>query len=84
MLILFCVHDSKAQVYMPPVAFRSIGEASRAFEDSCRDVSSSFFKFPSDFTFIELGTFDQNTGKITLLENHKIIHNASEFSSQKD
>lgn len=78
-LLLFTVHDSKSECFLPPVAFRSLGEASRSFEEACRDKETQFFKYPSDFTFIEIGSFDQSTGKISVNEIHKIIHNASEF-----
>lgn len=80
-LLLFTVHDSKVGAYLPPMVFKSIGEASRAFETACKDTSSSFNKYPSDFTFIELGTFDELTGAVEMHPQHKIIHNASEFST---
>lgn len=80
-LLLCTVFDSKVQAFLPPMTFRSIGEASRAFETACKDESSSFAKYPADFSFLEIGTFDELTGNIQVHDQHKILHNAAEFKN---
>ncbi|UYD39214.1 MAG: nonstructural protein [Wigfec virus K19_151] len=76
---IFTVHDSKAQAYLPPFYMRTKGEAIRAFETTVKDTNSQFNKYPQDYTLVELGEFDDNTGSIITLPSPLIISNASEF-----
>lgn len=76
---IFTVHDSKAQAYLPPFYMRTKGEAIRAFETTVKDTNSQFNKYPHDYTLVELGEFDDNTGSIISLPAPLIISNASEF-----
>jgi len=46
---------------MPPFYFKTAGQATRAFEESCNDPQHQFNKHPEDFTLFELGTYDDNT-----------------------
>jgi len=79
---LFSVHDSKAQNYFNPITHRNAGEALRAFETTVKDVKSLFHMYPSDFTLVELGSFDTDTGSITTHKSPVILANASDFQSQ--
>lgn len=76
---LFSVHDSKSDFYYSPVSYRSRGEALRAFETACKDENSQFNKYPSDFTFVELGQFCEFTGTLIPHEKPIILINASDY-----
>lgn len=76
---LYSIHDSKAEAYLPPLTMNSKGEAIRAFDQSCQDKESNFYKYPHDFTLVELGEWDQLTAKFTLHPAPVIVNNASEF-----
>lgn len=76
---LFTVHDKKAEAFLAPFTAKSVGEASRMFETECKNQDSMFSKFPSDFTLISLGSWDERTGLISS-EAHVIIANASEYA----
>lgn len=79
---LFTVHDIKASAYLPPIACRTSGEAMRSFESECRNENSQFNKFPADFTLYEIGTWDQLTSEIKMLEKPHPLVSASEYVKQ--
>ena len=76
---IFSVHDSKAEAYLPPIYFKTSAEAIRAFESSVQDEKTQFNKYASDYTLVELGLFDENSGTITTSQIPRILANASEF-----
>lgn len=76
---LFSVHDSKAEAYLQPIYFKSTGEAIRAFQTTCNDEKSQFNQYPSDFTLVELGSWDELTAKIITHDQPRILTNASEY-----
>ena len=77
---LFMIYDSKAEVYLKPFDFRTIGEAIRWFLDVGKQ-DAPWGKHPADYTLFEVGTFDCESGMIemhdakinlgTALENNK-------------
>jgi len=79
MLKVFSVHDAKATAYNNPFFMRTTGEAIRAFSSHCQDESHDFNKFAPDFTLVEIGNFDPNTGAIVSHEKPIILSNASEY-----
>jgi len=76
---IFSVHDSKAEAYLPPIYFKSAGEAIRSFETACSDIQSNFHKYPADFTLVELGEFDELSASIATHTKPRILSNAAEF-----
>lgn len=76
---LYSVHDSKAEVYERPFVMRNKAEAIRAMETTTKDTTTKFNKFPTDFTLVELGEWDDVTGSIVCHEKPIIIANCSEF-----
>lgn len=77
---IFSVHDSKAEAYLTPIYFKTKGEAIRAFETACKDQNTNFAKYPSDYTLVEIGEFDESTSSI-LNTPPIILANASEFKT---
>lgn len=62
--LLFSIRDAKANSFGPPFAKYSRGEAEREFTTITRNEQSTISKFPEDFDLWEIGTIDQETGKI--------------------
>lgn len=79
---IFTVHDSKAQAYLQPIYFRSTGEAIRAFETTCKDKNSQFAQYPSDFSLLHIGEWNQDTAAIVMLSKPVILTNASEYAQK--
>lgn len=57
----FSIFDSKAEAYITPFAMKSLGQATRAFEDSANDPNHQFNKHAGDFTLFHIGTWDDQT-----------------------
>lgn len=76
---MYTVHDAAAKAYLPPFTQKSERDALSAFEEAANDSQSAISKYPADFTLIELGDFDERTGKLTLLPENLNIANAAKF-----
>ncbi len=63
-LYVFTVYDAKAEYFMQPLFWRSVGEALRSFEDEVQNPESMLSKHPGDFTLYQIGEYDQATGGI--------------------
>lgn len=82
-LKIFTVYDSKAEAYLKPFFLRSTGEAIRAFEENCNDINANFFKYPSDYTLFEIGSYNDNTTEIVTLTAIKSLGLAHEYKRQQ-
>lgn len=74
---MYTVHDKAAETYLPPFCMKTKAEAVRAFETTVNDPNSNFNKFPQDYSLVEIGTYDEDTGVITTA-NHSIIAKAQD------
>lgn len=63
-LKVFSIHDGKINAFLKPFVDQHTGSALRGFEEACREPSSPFAKFPSDFVLYEVGTFNPETGEL--------------------
>lgn len=64
---VFSVYDSKVGVYSQPRFIPTVGAALRAWIDTVNDPSTPMHKHPGDYTFFELGEFDEETGQFSNL-----------------
>jgi len=67
---IFTVFDSKAEYYMQPFNFQTVGEALRAFMDTANDPTTTIGRHPGDFTLFQIGEWDNATATYTLLDSH--------------
>jgi len=64
-LIVFSVYDSKVTEYTSPFFVKHRGEAMRMWSDIVNDGQSAICRHPEDFSLMELGEWDTNTGVFT-------------------
>lgn len=64
-LKVFSVYDGKIGAFMRPFFDAHTGNALRSFEEACKEPSSPFAKFSSDFVLYEIGVFDDESGLMT-------------------
>jgi len=64
---LFSFLDVKANLFLSPFSERDTVSALRSFQIASNDPKSTFNKFPDDFCLMELGSFDPQTGTVSLL-----------------
>lgn len=77
---LFAIHDKKAAAFMPPLTFKTLGQAERAFGDAVRAPDSDFGKHPEDYSMHLIGEFDETLGNvIPMKEGTQVIAMALNF-----
>lgn len=78
---IFTVYDSKTQAYLPPFFTRSTGEALRMFETAANNQDHQFCQYSSDYTLFEIGSYDDLTAQITMLESKISLGTAIEYKT---
>lgn len=78
-LKIFSVLDTKADAFMPPFFFSTVGQAVRAFKELANDASSSPGRHPNDFRLYCIGTFDDATAAIRPLEQVEPLGYAADY-----
>lgn len=76
---LFAIRDTKVGAFMQPFFGLTIGQAARSFGDHVQDSNNAVSKHPGDYELYALGEFDDNTGKLTSLEEPQRIAQGSDF-----
>lgn len=61
----FSVYDNKAMMFNAPFFMPHVGMAIRALTDLVNDPSTSISRHPADYTLIEIGTYDDETGVLS-------------------
>jgi hypothetical protein len=61
-LMSFAVFDKAVGAFLPPLFFRSKGEAIRAFMEAVNNPEQPFGKHALDYTFMSIGAWDDATG----------------------
>lgn len=64
-LLLVAVHDRAVDAYNRPFAVNTTGQAIRSFGDEVNNPQSPMNAHADDYALFELGTFDEQTGRIT-------------------
>lgn len=82
--MIFTIYDDKAEVYLPPFYFKTIGEALRAFADSANDINHAFCKYPGDFTLFKLGVYDDAKASFETFSTPQAIGKAIEYKTQHE
>ncbi|WNK14633.1 MAG: nonstructural protein [Microvirus sp.] len=73
---IMAVRDSIMEAYNAPFATATVGAAIRSFTDAVNDTGKGdIAKHAKDFDLFHLGTYDDNSGKITTFDNPKHIIN---------
>lgn len=67
-LRIFSVFDSKMNAFLPPFFTLTASMALRSFEDAVRSEGHDFGNHAEDYTLFELGSFNQHSGKVELLD----------------
>lgn len=76
---VFSIYDSKVEAYMKPFFDQTKGSAIRAVTEAVNDSSTTFSKYPADFTLFELGTYDDSSAQFDLYSSPVSIGVLLEF-----
>nr|UXQ88105.1 MAG: nonstructural protein [Microvirus sp.] len=80
---IFTIFDEKARAYLPPFYQPEIAQAHRSFGDAVNDPETAFYKHPSDYTLFHIGSFDNETGKISYSEHSAVVANGAELKNRQ-
>lgn len=61
---IFAVYDSKVSAYSLPYFARSRGEGIRMFTTTVSDPNTSLYKYPEDYSLMEIGVYNDELGAI--------------------
>lgn len=64
----YVIYDVKAKFYNKPFFLQNDSVAIRAFTDLANDPTTDVFKHPTDFILFSLGTYDDETAKLSSTE----------------
>lgn len=77
---LFTIRDSKANCFDNRILVqRTTAEGLRTFQTLAQDDSNSVGKFPEDFSFFELGEYDERTGRFNIYASPNNLGLAAQF-----
>lgn len=74
---VYSVRDGKAEFYFTPFTQKTHGEAERSFGDLAKNPKTSIGQHPEDFDLYYLGEFDDQTGKMELLNTPQHVIKAA-------
>lgn len=77
--LLCTVLDSKSAIYSAPFSSINRQTAMRDFAHAAQEPNSQMAKFPEDFRLYALGSFDDNTGQITMFDSPEYLIAALDF-----
>jgi hypothetical protein len=70
---MYCIHDSKAQAYLPPFFFHRDGQATRVFANCVNNEEHTFAINPADYTLFKVGSFDDSNALIKVNQSNTPI-----------
>lgn len=78
---VYCVFDSAAGAFLPPMLFQSDNVAIRAFRAAATTPGHDFQRSGADYTLFRTGTFDDAIGNVINLTAHINLGNALQVGS---
>jgi hypothetical protein len=81
MQFIVSVKDSAAQAFGRPVFVPAVAVAVRSFRDEVnrKDSQEDLSKYPDDFELYEIGTFDDSTGIVQVLDMPRMVARAKDL-----
>lgn len=76
---LFSVLDTKSGIFSAPFCSVNENTATRDFGHACNDPTTDLNRYPGDFVLVKLGTYDETSAQIEVLQVHKHLGFASQF-----
>jgi hypothetical protein len=81
---LYVVYDVKSETYTSPTVNPARGQAIRSFGDAVNGGESVLSSHPEDFTLFEIGSFDPNTGEISLYDAKEAVANGLDLKLETE
>lgn len=82
-LQIMAVYDAKARAYIHPFYSAHLDVAVRVFAECANTPDHQIGKFPEDFHLYHLGTWDDSTAKMELLNEPRVLGCAIMWTKQR-
>lgn len=81
-----CVFDSAAQAFANPMFVPHANLALRSFQNEVNraDTANQLYHHPEDFTLYEIGTYDDASAAIEVIQPLRVIARAKDLQKQDD
>lgn len=79
-LKMYSIYDTKTGIYNPPMALHNAAHAMRVHTEVFTG-NNQFGKFPADYSVMEIGTYDDQTGNLEKTE-HKLVCTGAELVAE--
>lgn len=73
MIGIYSVHDRESETFIKPFGMETDRDAKEGFKVVVNDEKTNYHKYPDDFSLVKLGSFDQRTGQLLILEDRQTI-----------
>jgi len=83
-LVIFSVHDSKAEAFIQPLFAPTIAVGKRMFEAAVNDESTEFHRYAGDYTLFAIGEFETESGILYPYSIHKNLGLALTFIKEQE
>ena len=81
---IFGIYDTGVSTWKPPMFCRSKGEILRWWTEIVNNRETEIAKHPMDFVLFELGSWDDDKCKFSLLSTHVSVGIAIEYLKAKE
>lgn len=83
-LEVIALYDSKTNAYNLPQFVQSIGGAVRSFADEINraDANNVLFNHPGDFLLFHIGSWDDETCVVAMLDEYRIIAVGNDYKKE--
>lgn len=81
---IYTIFDTKLEIFYSPFVMRTDEAAIRAFADIVNRGESDISNHPEDFTLFQIGDWDKETAKITMLEAMHSLTNGMYLKNKDD
>lgn len=79
----YSLRDLKANMFNPPFCQTTPGMAERVLRQIMKEPGSMVGTYPKDFDLYEIGTFDDQTGRVEPYSSPKLLINAGQLSESR-
>ena len=79
---IYCIHDKKAETYETIFCLPNNAYAIRSFQEAV-NKDTPYGNYPEDFELVQLGEYNQETGKLEALPSPAILIQATDLKTEK-
>ncbi len=80
-LKMFSIYDRQSEIHQPPAFFHTVGHALRGLSRVFTDPDSVFCQHAADFQVFEIGTYDDQTGRVLPIDQLHLVCSGTEIKA---